>query len=268
MEEIYIENWSEILDLEVEFPLDYFRGQSCADWPISSALQRLLSGSDYEDDPCNLEYWMLREFKRGAGRYLEETPPKEDLVTWFSLMQHYGAPTRLVDFTSSFYVACYFALSGAKSDAAIWSINPFLGFDIVSEVFGTSPHNELRDKWDDHSTQCGNDYLNSVLESASTASQADQKLGVIAVEPYEQHTRIGIQQGIFLMPLDISVSFMENITPYLKDGDGRLKKIIIRENVIETGLAHLKAMNITSETLFPGIEGFAKSIAHKCLNKN
>jgi hypothetical protein len=38
-------------------------------------------------------------------------------------MQHHGAPTRLLDFTYSIYVAAYFALESADADAAVWAVN-------------------------------------------------------------------------------------------------------------------------------------------------
>jgi len=38
-------------------------------------------------------------------------------------MQHHGAPTRLLDFTYSFYIAAYFALEESEKDCAIWALN-------------------------------------------------------------------------------------------------------------------------------------------------
>ncbi len=42
---------------------------------------------------------------------------------WFSLIRHYGGPSRLLDVTGSYLVAAYFALcdSRPKQDAAIWA---------------------------------------------------------------------------------------------------------------------------------------------------
>jgi len=47
-----------------------------------------------------------------ASQYIPENliPDDEDLVGWWQLMQHYRAPTRLLDWTRSPYVATYFAV--------------------------------------------------------------------------------------------------------------------------------------------------------------
>lgn len=45
-------------------------------------------------------------------------------MEWLALMQHHGAPTRLLDFTWSPYVAAFFALERATENAAIWAIFP------------------------------------------------------------------------------------------------------------------------------------------------
>jgi len=39
-------------------------------------------------------------------------------------MQHHGAPTRLIDFTWSPYVAAFFALERTLADGVVWAINP------------------------------------------------------------------------------------------------------------------------------------------------
>ena len=44
---------------------------------------------------------ILREFKRRYHQYSSDIPKDGDDLEWFSIMQHYGAPTRLLDFTYS-----------------------------------------------------------------------------------------------------------------------------------------------------------------------
>src|SRR5216684_3693164 len=58
-----------------------------------------------------------------AHLFLAHVPDDADSFHWLALMQHHGAPTRLLDFTWSPYVAAFFALERATSDAAIWAIN-------------------------------------------------------------------------------------------------------------------------------------------------
>src|SRR5207249_3742322 len=76
-----------------------------------------------------LESKLIRAFRR---RY--EGPDRDrvqdDSLYCLSLMQHHGAPTRLLDLTYSFFVAVLFALEGTheqetelRSDAEIWCFN-------------------------------------------------------------------------------------------------------------------------------------------------
>lgn len=64
-------------------------------------------------------------FKSVAPLYVSNLPDDDDLIGWLALMQHYGAPTRLTDWTMSPFVAAFFAFEQhpLKQDAVIWMLN-------------------------------------------------------------------------------------------------------------------------------------------------
>jgi hypothetical protein len=73
------------------------------------------------DQAPNLEMQILREFLRRINNYQEHFR-STDTLECLSFIQHFGGPTRLLDWTYSFYIAAFFALSSATLDsqAAIW----------------------------------------------------------------------------------------------------------------------------------------------------
>jgi hypothetical protein len=261
IDELVISDWRDILELGIESPLEYFRGQSNAEWELSSSLQRCLIANNLTDDPVNTEFWLLRDFRRGAARYLDRLPAEDDLISWLSLMQHHGAPTRLIDFTKSFYVACYFTLIDARGGSAVWAIDPFFLFEVAEKAL-KAKMSGLRDEWDDNSTRSANAFLLKILASAAAASDTEVIPGAVAAEPREIHARLGAQQGLFIMPLDLQLNLTDNLAKYIAKDKKLIRKIILREEMRNAGLAHLREMNITSETLFPGIDGFARALVH------
>jgi hypothetical protein len=99
-----------------------YRGASAADRPILTSLDRL-GGTDPPHTKAHLEAHILRNFGRYARPHLD-TPPVND---WELLViaQHYGVPTRLLDWSSSPLVAAHFATREPRSDGAcaIWRLD-------------------------------------------------------------------------------------------------------------------------------------------------
>jgi len=100
-----------------------FRGQPNAIWPLQPSLERF--ATSIRDRPQAVEKYGFTEFRRHAHHYLSATPDNEDKLEWLALMRHHGAPSRLLDFTKSPYVAAFFATATAeeKESAAIWAID-------------------------------------------------------------------------------------------------------------------------------------------------
>lgn len=95
----------------------FFRGQPNASWPLLPGLGRLGIAN-----PKNKELILYYDFHNYSGPLMPEN--RNSWRTIF-LMQHHGLPTRLLDWTGSFGVALYFALKGAKGNAAVWILDPF-----------------------------------------------------------------------------------------------------------------------------------------------
>ncbi len=104
-----------------------FRGTSNYAYAPLSKLERVLQNSGFPKGQWRaLEDKSLGFFKEHARAFLENPPADDDLIAWLSLMQHYGAPTRLTDWTFSPFVAIYFAYESVASDegdAALWMLN-------------------------------------------------------------------------------------------------------------------------------------------------
>jgi hypothetical protein len=94
-------------------------------WELKTSLER---HTPAEMKPSDAEIRRLHEFKRRAHTYLQpqHIPAEDNAGEWLALMQHFGAPTRLLDVTESPYVAVYFAIEEAGQGVeacAVWAIN-------------------------------------------------------------------------------------------------------------------------------------------------
>ena len=110
----------------------WYRGHSNADWELTSSLQRYIERMCEKlfnppafVDLLRDEYKTLyRNFKNEAWPLLNPAERSEWGIIF--AMQHYGFPTRLLDWTESFACALFFAQHRrVRGDAAvIWGLDP------------------------------------------------------------------------------------------------------------------------------------------------
>lgn len=269
--EVRIPNWQVMWEVAEGLPLSVFRGQANAHWSLSTSLERAAMLGHF---PPGLlpgrERWVLSQFQRRAHQLLANNPPPTEALDWLALIQHYGGPTRLLDFTHSFWAGAFFAVESATQESAIWAVNQ----DVIEKAAAI--------RWGYN--RSGSDPLDVLKQHRIIVAEAirkpdDQAPFVLNVEPFQLNSRMATQQGLFLFPLDINSSFernlietmaatdataTENHVVELQGGtdlpDAPILKLLLPERLHGEILYNLNRMNINAASLFGGLEGFARSL--------
>lgn len=211
-----------------------FRGHADAGWRLSPTLARQIEGRLGRDEACELEDTLLKEFRSRAHLY-EEIPfalldAHRQLIKlcWLPYIQHYGGPTRLLDWTRSPFISVYFAVeSRATADGALWYLHrgrleaSELHVEAIDANIGPGPG--------DRETKIG---FAPVLYSTE---------------------RMIAQQGTLMFCTDIfaDIAGMAEL---------ELTKLIIPARLKGAFLTRLHSMGITASSLFPGIDGLGRSL--------
>jgi hypothetical protein len=239
-----LESWEAFLALVTKPPYSNwaFRGERDERWPLYSSLSRYLQnfGVAREAWPSQ-EGRILRIFKRKAHQFLNQPPDTDDDFQWMALMQHHGAPTRLIDFTWSPYVAAFFALERTLADGVVWAMNP-ARVDSSRNVkrISVDPriHGNVLALFSLRQTP-----LHLDGRAAHHESPADRAIGDLR----------GAGRARRAGGRDSKRSDQENI----------LAKIVLANAVREVGMRELYRMNITYATLFPDLDGLARSMRYE-----
>jgi hypothetical protein len=206
-------------------------------------------------NPEDNERAVLLDFQRGAHHHYATTPAPDQVVDWLALMQHHGAPTRLLDWTRSPYVALYFAVQGtSEGEAALWAID--LEWFERRSIEALRQHDKNCPDGSDFRALC--EYLNRIL------FRDDNPHIIVSAAPIQLNERMLAQQGQLMCNLRHDVGFSTSllemlIHPSIVDRQV-VSKVVFKRDLRIHFLEELRRMNIHSASLFPGLDGFARSL--------
>lgn len=251
--DITVKSWTELQDALFSNSWDpalgryrssfVYRGLSDVDHTLKTSLTRL--GGSFEA----LEGHLLRNFRKYA-RKDRITQEMNTIWNLLALAQHYGLPTRLLDWTYSPYVALHFStseLSLFDTDGVIWCVN----YVKTNEFL---PH-RLRYIL---SEEGSNIFTAEMLQLACTTIKEFDTLQksefVVFLEPPSLDERIINQYALF--------SLMSNpnalLDEWLISHPDLFFRIIIPATLKWEIRDKLDQANITERVLFPGLDGLSK----------
>ena len=165
-------------------------------------------------------------------------------------MQHYGAPTRLLDFTYSPFIAAFFALAKV-TQGIVWMLNTEWIFKrrVPKALFNKRDHDGGRDD---------TTFLPLYMEDRCEFANLEN--------PFVLNERLVVQQGAFLCPGSISVPFEQNVRSMEGwDDSAHVTKLVLDFDKTQCKAAYhsLMGMNISSASLFPGLDGYSRSLRER-----
>lgn len=257
--EIEIESWG-WFDKQIEKlkPRAWlFRGHSDASWSLRTSLDRLFDDANAilktaRENTKNKERkfarrvheaLLIKSFQKNANLYLSFLPDYLKPLEWLGIMQHYGTPTRLLDVTLSPHIAAYFALENGLNASCVYAFNHAEIKRINSDILGVNTYKEMQ----------GHIFKDPLFD--------DTERFITVFDPENGNERLVPQNGLFLVPSRVEESFEDLLVDYLNFADDNICiKYIIPSDLRYQGLERLRKMNITAATLFPGIDGFCRSL--------
>lgn len=216
----------------------WFRGQTNAGWGLSPSI--------YRHDLAKQEHDIRAEFQRRASLLMSERAPSDEW-SWYFIMQHYAAPTRLLDWSDGALIALFFALNPPRvgdpavtSDAAVWMLDPWWLNRQVARI-----NSVLLTDWREAAG-----YLPALYGGRM------RKRLPVAISPPHIARRLSVQLSRFT----IHGTLEEGLLKVGERSGSRLVQIIIRKSAIERMRSDLWTCGITDTTVFPDLEGLSREI--------
>lgn len=224
-----------------------FRGLARADHTMSNSLARL---AGRYPDVARLELAMLRNFRKYA---VQQTASKLDSIWhWLAVAQHYGLPTRLVDWTFSPFVALHFATetpADYEQDGLVWCVDFVRANRLLPKRLRAILLEEASDT-----------FTAEMLGAFATLRDFDalsRDPFLLFLEPPALDARILNQAALFsLMP-----SATASLDEWLVEHADLCRRVVVPAELKWEVRDKLDQANITERTLFPGLDGLSRSLA-------
>jgi hypothetical protein len=237
----------------------WYRGTSSSSHALRSSLYRHPTKTDI-DDLLALEKRLINRFKQRSVPYT--TRYLRDDWEYLFLMQHFGVPTRLLDWSENPFIALYFAVAfgitvqpptggpAGPPDASVWVLNPelwnryalrHLSFhgDVLAtddtEMSGYTPQSE------------------SISNARMTAAEPVAMYGI------HNSTRIVAQRGVFVI-FGIDLKPMEETYIANNYPVESLVQLVVPAASVPSVMRSLILMGITDSVVFPDLDGLSREI--------
>lgn len=236
--------------------IETFQGASAASW------YRGCNNSSYKLEPTLYRHKTKKQISEIADletevttRFVQRSLPflQRTLVNdWdkLFLMQHYGVPTRLLDWSENPFVAIYFALAGnqnaKKTDASFWMCDP------IAWNRSALSHLSFGGGILDESSQFVRPY--------APGGKFDQ-IPMLPIMIYGTYNspRIVAQRGGFAL-FGQGTDPMESVFQSKDFPTNTLRKVVIEKDHLEGIRQSLFRKGFSESVVFPDLEGLAKEI--------
>lgn len=234
----------------------WYRGAGRSSYQLSPSIHRHAAITDPEK-VLELENQIIGRFNQRSVPFIHSPLDKKDDWEILFFMQHYGIPTRLLDWTENPFIALYFALTTAaydivnrkrvySEDCAVWVLDPAIW-----------NRESLKDfSFDKSILSVEDDFVNAFKPKTQYANIREKPVAIFGTH---NSPRIVAQRGVFLV-FGKKIKPMEDI--YIDDSFPQdcLIKLVFPKNKISSLLNSLMSIGITDSAIYPDLEGLAKEI--------
>ena len=256
MREIKLYSSEELLSSINQLPNSFiYRGQSDASWSLQTTLERGCGTNYSKEFAEKYEAYAIDQFSSRFHLYDRENIQPGSLLEWLAIMQHYGVPTRLLDFTTSPYAALYFALEtydiARRPDIALYCINYTELMEKTLEIIKSEDNefNETRQTINGKQDEIFKKYVDRFNRNV-----------LWVTEPQMLNARIDKQSGCFL----VAGNKGRRISEIMADPGYKavtMNKYILPGEKIESVFALLRKMNISGKSIYGDLMGLSRSLA-------